>query len=95
MHANQIRVDTEINNIKEAIIMQQRYIEKVEAEKRVTNVVIHGMSESSIPMNDITLKDDVEKVEYLSRVLNANMEYANCVGSVFRLGSKDNARNRP
>lgn len=92
INVNQIRLDTEISSIKQVIIKQQQYIERLETEKRMNNVIVQGIPEPGIKIDDVSLTTDTEKVDYLTNIVSEN---GLAVDSVFRLGRKGNERSRP
>ena len=92
LQVNQIRIDNEIDKVKEVIIKQQLYIERLEAEKRANNVVVNGVSESAVKTDDEELKTDKAKIEYLADTVNADgLE----IETVFRIGRMNSKRPRP
>ena len=92
LQANQIRIDNEIDKVKEVIIKQQLYIERLEAEKRANNVVVNGVSESAVKTDDEELKTDKAKIEYLADIVNADgLE----IETVFRIGRMNSKTPRP
>jgi hypothetical protein len=93
IQANQVRLDNEMNSMKEVIIVQQKQIEKIEAEKRQNNVVIHGVPEEEISVNDLVLKSDTQKVAYLSNIIDPADKEAP-IDFVTRLGPKTPGRRR-
>ena len=85
IQTNQVSIDHQISSIKEIIIKQQQFIEKVEEEKRIKNVVIQGIPETSLSIEGEDLEDDEEKVAYLFDVINSDEEISG-IESSFRIG---------
>ena len=95
IHANQIRLDNEINGMKAVIVNQQLYIEKIEAEKRRHNVVIHNVPEERLEFEEEQLDTDKEKIEFLSTIINDNDAHDPMIENVTRLGRKKEGSKRP
>lgn len=92
VHSNQIRLDNEIDEIKK--VTQQEYIERLEVDKRMNNVVIRGIPESSVPINDVvTLTSDIAKVKFMNDLISEEAGPA-CIESVSRLGRKLPGKDR-
>lgn len=94
---NQVRIDTEVNKMKDVILNQQYFIEKVEAEKRANNVIVHGIPEGDIPVNnDLRIGSDIDKVSHLSKALTPNdNRIAGDIEHVRRIGKRIDGKNRP
>ena len=92
--ANQMRLDKEIDSMKLVIVDQQKYIERIEAEKRERNVIFQGIPESTVEVEDGNeLEEDEDKIEYLSNLKVENFDRDD-IESVRRLGRKMPGRNR-
>lgn len=92
--ANQMRLDKEIDSMKLVIVDQQKYIERIEAEKRERNVIFQGIPESTVEVEDGNeLEEDEDKIEYPSNLKVENFDRDD-IESVRRLGRKMPGRNR-
>ena len=92
IQANQVRLDNEISHIKEVIIGQQEYIEKMEAEKRKNNLIVHGVPESSVTVGDDDLETDAEKIVHLMYVVDPDASPS--IESITRIGRKETGKPR-
>ena len=93
IQTNQVLNDHEIGGIKKIIVKQQQFIEKIEQEKRIKNVVIQGIPEASLSIEGEDLDDDEEKVTYLFEVMNPHKEIG-AIESSFRIGRETEGKPR-
>lgn len=91
VQTNQIRLDNEISEMRQVVISQQKQIEKFEAERREKNIVIHGIPEEAVSVDDTELSTDDEKVAYLLNVVEESERFR----SAIRLGKRGIGRKRP
>ena len=82
--SHQITVDQDVTSIKQIIARQQAFIEKIEEEKREKNVIIQGVPENTLKIEDQGLEDDEEKISYLLKVMDPKKEM--CGFKSFRIG---------
>ena len=77
------------------VVNMQRSLNKLDAVKRETNLIINGLSEEEITTNDESLIEDSSKIKYLLHSIGINnidqelneFEYN-------RIGDATNGRNR-
>ena len=70
IQTNQVRLDNEMNKIKNVILEQQKFIERIEAEKRKYNVIVQGIPESDVSVDGVVLKSDSQKVDFLTAMID-------------------------
>ena len=92
--ANQVRLDVEVNNLKQIVLNQQKQIEKREIERRINNVVIQGIPESNVTVDDESLSNDEEKILHLMEIAGVADPAPDSIESLSRLGKKLPNKNR-
>lgn len=76
----------ELNQVKNVICNQQKYIEQLEFEKRRPNLIVSGISESPLMINDMILDDDEAKVNFLLNEIDNTSSENIPVKSLSRIG---------
>ena len=83
---------TENQFLKNSMMQQQRYLEKLEAEKRANNLIFYGVPEDNLTADRATAKTDEENASLSSNTLvKKDTEIENIV----RLGIRRDHNNRP
>ena len=89
IQTEQIRLGVEIDKIKEVVVDQQRLIERHETDKRRNHLIISGVPEANITIDNETLKTDMMKVQHFcDEVCDTGVHIYRCI----RLG-KDGGRS--
>jgi len=94
IQVNQVRLDTEINGLKEVVSNQQKQIELMEKVRRENNVVVQGIPEDDVKVDDEVLVDDKQKTMYLMNVVGISDIGSDSIEVVTRIGKKQHNRNR-
>ena len=90
METNVISLKKENHQLKEALMQHQRYLETLEADKRMCNVVMLGVPESSSEAED-EHEEDRKKITEILRVTECQ---SLAITSLQRLGKPSERRNR-
>jgi hypothetical protein len=61
-----------IDTMSQIIINMQSSLNRIDSDKRITNIMVSGLSENNITDNGTELKNDAEKVERLFEVMNVD-----------------------
>ena len=94
-------VKTELHELKmnnnlllDTISQQQRFLEEIDADRRAKNLIVLGVPEADITMDDQTAKTDMEKIDLVLNKIGYNG--SNAV-SVQRLGRQEagSTKRRP
>ena len=83
-----------MNNLKQIVLNQQKQIEKREIERRINNVVIQGIPESNVTVDDETLSNDEEKILHLMEIAGFDDPAPESIEYLSRLGKKLPNKNR-
>lgn len=70
VQAEQIHLDMKQKTVKELVVTQQRVVEAHEAEKRQSNLIFYGVPEADVLIDNLCLKDDKEKVNFLCKEIS-------------------------
>ena len=88
------RIDTEVSEMREIIIQQQKQIEKQEEKPRENNLIAQNISEKEIVIGSKKLSDDVEKLSYICDSSNICLTPKDIAGTQ-RLGKRQDDKPRP
>lgn len=92
--AEQIRLDLEVEKVKQVVVAQQQTIEAHEAEKRQLNLIFSGVPEADVLISDDQcLSGDAGKVGFLCQEISSDFDGA-AVESCSRLGKPRAGHNR-
>ena len=69
LKANVKEKEQTIETLSQIVINMQASLNKIDSDKRITNIMVSGLSEDSITDNGDELSNDVEKVERLFNVM--------------------------
>ena len=94
IQTEQIRIDIEVENVKEVVTNQQLLLERFEAKNRANNIIITNLTEESVYYSDVHLKKDKEKVDYLCKTAHQKFE-SDMIKACDRLGKPKAGSNRP
>lgn len=93
IQAEQVRLAQENDKLKTIITDQQRQIEGSEAKRRELNLIVSGISEKGIEIDGSKLVDDMQKLNYIFSIANADFD-PSCLLSHSRLGSVKTNQSR-
>jgi hypothetical protein len=93
IQAEQLRLGLEIGSVKDIIIKQQQQIEQIEAEKRVNNLVFSNIPEGDVKIDNLNLREDIDKVEFLCGLIDKSFDKKD-ISSSSRLGRQTNGHKR-
>jgi hypothetical protein len=89
----QLNVSSEVDKLKDIILMQQKQIERMEINAREKVLIFSGVPESPVQMEGgSVLTDDVEKISYLCREI-CDFD-SSPIEKCFRIGKNQSQRNR-
>lgn len=91
IQAAQVRLDLDLKNVKDVIVKQQEYIERIEKEKRECNLIFSGIPEKEVTFHHELLSDDTEKVEALGQEIIESFS-SSMIASCSRLGRNGDKR---
>ena len=84
--------DEKLEKVEKALKEHQKTLAQTDKGERSKRLILAGMPEEDVVINDMTLKDDREKAEEVLRVLNVDVP----IFSIKRIGKKDQgAEKRP
>ena len=90
----QLRLDSEIQDVKKVVISQQRTLEEFEREKRQLNLIFSGVPEATVHVGDEhSFTDDEEKINFLCDLTLSNFD-SDSIESCTRLGKPRSGSNR-
>lgn len=99
VQTEQVRINIEMDKVKNLVVEQQRILEKYESERRLPNLIISGIPESPIRIetdefdeSKIMISDD-EKLQYICKEI-CETDNDIHISSSIRLGKKSSDRPR-
>ena len=91
--ANQIKIDNDVTLMREIIVNQQKQLEKYEADKRRKNLIVSGIPESPVRIENSSLEDDASKLTFIMREVSQEFS-SDSITSISRLGQKSSHTTR-
>ena len=77
--------NTKLEQVENTLKEHQKYLSRTDKEARSRRLILAGIPEGNVKINDTETSDDKEKVEEVLRVVNAGIFSAN----IKRIGKKD------
>ena len=96
LKANVKEKEQTIETLSQIVINMQASLNKIDSDKRITNIMVSGLSEDSITDNGDELSNDVEKVERLFNVMEIDPTTIASVDTLemSRIGQQNNSMTR-
>lgn len=87
----EVTAQKEKNDVLSGIVVEmQKALNKVDTEEREKNIMVSGMSETDIVLNEVTLSNDNEKLHKLFELIGADFNPT----ETLRLGTQKPGKNR-
>lgn len=93
VQTEQMRLSSEVDKLKDVVVMQQKHIEQFETKNREKYLIFSGVPESSVSMEEMTLGNDVEKISFLCDQIGSEIDSAS-IHDCSRIGPKEGNRTR-
>ena len=96
LKANVKEKEQTIETLSQIVVNMQASLNKIDSEKRITNVIVSGLSEDDIIDNDQELSNDVTKVGRLFKVMGVEPAIISSVNTLemSRIGQPNSSMNR-
>ena len=92
VQVEQLKMSSEVDKLKDVIVMQQKQIEQIEIKAREKFLIFSGVPESPVEMEDETLINDVEKISHMcNQICSVD---PSSIEKCFRIGKKKDMRTR-
>ena len=87
LESEAIQKDEQLETLTSIIKNMQRSINFIDFDKRVNNIMISGLSEDTIKVNDTVLNNDHQKVKHILSIIDCN-EISNNDITITRIGKQ-------
>ena len=90
LEAENCKKDEDNAILKTTVKNLQKSLSSIDAKERANNVIIAGLSEESMQVNNENLTNDSDKVKYILKSIKLNENIACCPLNISRIGSDNN-----
>ena len=83
-----------IDTLTQIVVNMQSSLNRIDSDKRITNIIVSGLSEETISDGGIDLRDDKEKVNRLLDVMDIDASVPRDTLQISRIGQPNNSATR-